>query len=381
MGSSKTGKIWFHGISSTVICCLMFLCVAGCDREKSIKIGFAGSLTGRFSALGIDGRDGVVLAVEEINEKGGINGIPVELVVGDDRSDWSTVLEVDRELVRSGVVAIVGHMTSVTTLAALPLINREKIVMISPTASSEELAGREDYFFRVVNSNRYEAGKLGAYAVEKLGLRKPACLFDLTNTSFSESWTSFFTAAFEAAANRNITLTGFDPKKDSPYLGLARQLLRHGADCLVIAGNAVDTAMICQQFRKLGGDIPLFSSGWALTRDLVEHGGASVEGVMFVQKFDRMSQEHRYLDFKKAFVKRFDREPDFGAVNAYDAVQVLFTALAQGRDGQELKDRIKNIESYRGLQLDFKFDQFGEALHRSNLIVVRNGRFVTIDRL
>jgi len=106
-----------------------------------------------------------------------------------------------------------------------------------------------------------------------------------------------------------------------------------------------------------------------------------VEGVMFVQKFDRMSRAHRYLDFKRAFVKRFDREPDFGAANAYDAVQVLFTALAQDRDDRELKDRIRNIESYRGLQLDFKFDQFGEALHRSNLIVVRNGRFVTIDRL
>ncbi|MBI9090611.1 MAG: ABC transporter substrate-binding protein [Desulfobacterium sp.] len=382
MGSSKTRKIRLHGITRTVLCCLMLICAIGCDREKSLKIGFAGSLTGRFSALGIDGRDGVVLAIEEMNQKGGLNGIPVELVVGDDRSDWSTVLEVDRKLIGRGVVAIVGHMTSVTTLAALPLVNRETIVMISPTASSEELSGREDYFFRVVNSNRYEAEKLGAHAVEKMGLKKPACLFDLTNRSFAESWCSYFAAPFgDAGGDRNITITGFDPEEDSPYLGRARELLLHGADCLVISANAVDTAMICQQFRKLGGDLPIFSSGWALTKELVLQGGASVEGVMFLHKFDRMSQEPLYLDFKKAFVKRFAREPDFGAVNAYDAVQVLFTALTQGYDGQDLRDRIKNIEEFRGLQFAFKFDEFGEALHSSNLIVVQNGRFVTIDRL
>ncbi len=381
MGSSKTGKIWLHGISRTVLCCLMLLCVIGCDREKSIKIGFAGSLTGRFSDIGIDARDGVVLAMEEINQKGGLNGTPVELVVGDDRSDWSTVLGVDRKLIKSGVVAIVGHMTSVTTLAALPLINREKIVMIAPTASSEELSGRDDYFFRVLNSSRYEAEKLGTHAVEKMGLIKPTCLFDLTNRAYTEKWCTYFTAPFKAAGKPDITLTGFDPKEDSPYLGLARELLLHGADCLVISANAVDTAMFCQQIRKLGGDIPIFSSGWAMTRELVHHGGVSVEGVMFLQKFDRMSQETLYLDFKKAFVKRFAREPDFGAVNAYDAVQVLFTALGQGHDDQELKDRIKNVEEFRGLQSVFKFDEFGEALHRSNLIVVQNGRFVTIDRL
>lgn len=381
MDPSKTVKIRFHKITRTVLCCLILLCVIGCDREKSIKVGFAGSLTGRFSGLGVDGRDGVVLAMEEVNQKGGLNGFPVELVVGDDRSDWSTVLEVDRKLIRCGVVAIVGHMTSVTTLAALPLINREKIVMVSPTASSDELSGRDDYFFRVVNSSRYEAMKLGTHAVEKMGLKKPACLFDLTNRSFTESWCTYFMAPFEVAANPNSSLTGFDPKEESPYLDRAREILLHGADCLVISANAVDTAMICQQFRKLGGDIPIFSSGWALTRELILHGGASVEGALFVQRFDRMSQEPLYLDFKKAFVRRFAREPDFAAVNAYDAAQMLFTALTQGHDDQDLRDRIKNIETFRGLQSVFKFDAFGEAKHSSNLIVVQNGRFVTIDRL
>ncbi|MCP4114266.1 MAG: amino acid ABC transporter substrate-binding protein [Desulfobacteraceae bacterium] len=382
MGASMTGKVRVHGIYRTVLCCLILLCVAGCDRGENIKIGFAGSLTGRFSGLGVDARDGVVLAMEEINRKGGINGIPVELVVGDDRSDSSKVVEVDRKLIDSGVVAIIGHMTSVATLAALPQINREKIVMISPTASSEELSGRDDYFFRVVNSSRYEAEKLGVHAVEKMGLKNPACLFDLTNRSFTEDWCSYFTVPFgDAGAGRNIAVTGFEPREDSPYLGLARELLHHGADCLAIAANAVDTAMICQQLRKLKVDIPIFLSGWASTKDLVEHGGASVEGVMFLQRFDRMSQDPIFLDFKKAFVKRFDREPDFGAVNAYETVQVLFSALALAQGDRELKDRIKSIETFRGLQSAFRFDRFGEALHKSNLIVVRNGRFVTIDRL
>ncbi|MFP3912631.1 MAG: ABC transporter substrate-binding protein [Desulfobacteraceae bacterium] len=90
---------------------LLWLCVAilvtagslGCDREKEpIRLGFSGCLTGRLSDLGTSGRNGVILAVEQVNAAGGINGRPVELIVRDDRQDTAEALRVDRELMAGG---------------------------------------------------------------------------------------------------------------------------------------------------------------------------------------------------------------------------------------------------------------------------------------
>ena len=84
------------------------LLVGGCSQPKPVKIGFAGGLTGRLADLGTGGRDGALLATEDLNAAGGIKGARVELLVRDDKSDVQTALEVDRELLDAGVVAIVG---------------------------------------------------------------------------------------------------------------------------------------------------------------------------------------------------------------------------------------------------------------------------------
>ncbi len=114
-----------------MICFLALIAfvIAGCDDKKPVRIGFAGGLTGRVSALGTAGRDGVVLAVEEINSRGGLNGRPVELVVRDDKQEPEPALAVDRELIDEGAAAIIGHMTSSMTLAVQELVNKEKILI------------------------------------------------------------------------------------------------------------------------------------------------------------------------------------------------------------------------------------------------------------
>ncbi|MGM0427217.1 MAG: ABC transporter substrate-binding protein, partial [Thermodesulfobacteriota bacterium] len=107
---------------------ILYLCVIimisagslGCDREKEpIKLGFSGCLTGRLSDLGTSGRNGAILAVEQVNEAGGINGRPVELIVRDDRQNKAEALRVDQELMAEGVVAIIGHMTSTMSITAV----------------------------------------------------------------------------------------------------------------------------------------------------------------------------------------------------------------------------------------------------------------------
>ncbi len=129
-----SAKSSFYGLAVFIFSILISAGI-GCEKkENPIKVGFVGGLTGRLSDLGTAGRNGVILAVEEINSRGGINGRPVELITKDDKQDPELSLRVDRELVDEGVAAIIGHMTSVMSMAVLPFINEEKILMISTPA-------------------------------------------------------------------------------------------------------------------------------------------------------------------------------------------------------------------------------------------------------
>lgn len=123
-----------------------------CQKTEPVKIGFVATLTGRDAELGTDCRDGALLAVEDANLEGGVEGRPVELLIRDDKQDWSKAVEADQELARLGCQVIVGHMTSSMCEAAMPWLSTSGIAMISPTATSEEFSGRKDHFYRTYTS-------------------------------------------------------------------------------------------------------------------------------------------------------------------------------------------------------------------------------------
>ncbi len=158
----------------------------GSGEKPPVKLGFVGGLTGTLSDFGIAGRNGVILAVAEANKRGGINGRQVVLITRDDKNDPEVARAVDRELIEEGVVAIIGHMTSTMTMAAVPLINSQKIVLISPTASTDDLTGIDDYFFRTRLPTRSETDHISEYLTAKIELKRVAVVYDISNKAFSE---------------------------------------------------------------------------------------------------------------------------------------------------------------------------------------------------
>ena len=176
----------FYGWAILILAILVSTAI-GCEKkENPIKVGFVGGLTGRLSDLGTTGRNGVILAVEEINSRGGINGRPVELITKDDQQNPEVALRVDRELVDEGVVAIIGHMTSSMSMVAMPFVNKRKVLMISPTTSTNKATGIDDYFIRMMPPNKSETDHLARHAFKVMGLKKMAAIYDLSNRAYTE---------------------------------------------------------------------------------------------------------------------------------------------------------------------------------------------------
>jgi branched-chain amino acid transport system substrate-binding protein len=358
-----------------IIIIVMF-CLGGCEKNESIKIGFVGDLTGSMSELGINGRNGVFLAVEECNASGGIDGHLIKLITKDDKHDEKQALVVDQALIKEGVTAIIGHMTSTMSVKVLPLINQEKILMISPTTS--KLSRIDDYFIRLIpydQTNFY----LAQYAYKKLGLKKITIVYDLSNIAFSNMVRNDFTKEFEALGGKIILSNSFTSGPELDYINMIKTLINSKPEGLLIIAGAIDTAMICQHIRMSGSQIPVMHNGWAGTKELVQHGGPAIEGIIFPIMYNKDSQEKLFIEFKNRYIKRFGRDPDFASVYAYEAALLLISALSESTDPTKLKDIILKQGSLDGLQGEITFDKYGDAQRKTSIIKINNGKILVLD--
>lgn len=169
----------------------------GCGSPpEPILIGFVGGTSGRVADLGIAGRDAVLLAVELRNQAGGVAGRKVKLLIKDDEQQPEVAERAVRELIDRGVVAIVGPMTSAMAIAVVPIADEAKVLLMSPTASTDALAGLDDYFFRVNASTLDNASRIARYHLDQHATRRLAVAYDLRNQSYTESWLEGFRATY-----------------------------------------------------------------------------------------------------------------------------------------------------------------------------------------
>ena len=369
-------------IVATAMRVLALLLLAGaistCSRPAVIKLGFVAGLSGRAADLGGSGLNGVVLAVEQRNASGGIHGLPVELVVRDDAQDAETAKRVVGELLEQNVVAIIGHMTSNMSMATVPLVNERKVLMISPTTTTNKLTGKDDYFFRVINSTRAYATRSAQYFRNDLKWSRVALAYDRDNYAYSQSWMNDFRSAFEFEGGKVIGVMPFVAGHQSNFRELAQTLLQGKPDAIVLVASAIDAALLSRQIRAVDSRVMLATSEWASTEQLVELGGKAVEGIYQAQFIDRFSTQPAYRDFQQSYLKRFGKEPGYAGVAAHDAASVVLEALARRKDGDTLRETILNIGTFEGLQEPIVFDAYGEAVRRNYITVIRNGQFRVI---
>ncbi len=358
-------------------CCLS---LSGCKEPEPIRIGFLGGLTTRAAGLATSGRDGFLLAIEEINARGGINGRRVEGLVQDTRMHKGTALQAVHTLVARDVSAIIGPMTSQTAVTIVPEINRARIPIISPTVSTNQLSGLDDYFFRVYYTNAQAAKLLAGRLSSQKNVRRIAAIYDLGNRAYTEDWVRYFQEALEQGGGSLVTGIPFDLHSDTLFLDLATQAAKAGPQGILILANAVDTAMICQQLAKTGVDLPLYATGWSYSDDLIQFGGRSVEGLTIIQSSDLQDPSPTMQKFLKAYQERFRTSPNFPALHAYDATRMILAILEKTTDPQAIRKELLEMKPFAGVLSDLALDRFGDLKHpHLHLARIENGQFVKAD--
>ena len=382
--------IIFRGVSVFFHCKFLSYCLfvallffaGGCQpaEKEPIRIGFIGGLTGRAAAVGVPARDGAMMAVNQVNRAGGIHGRKVELITKDDKQDRETGIRAVRELIEAGVPAIIGPLTSTMAVEMVPIANQSDTLIVSPTAGTVALSQLDDNFLRLRPQCRTIANKLADYVVDNRGLKRFAVLADERNSTYTSDWRHSFEKRLESRGGKIVSLVAFSSGGTHRFGELAETVIDNNPSGILILANALDTAMFAQQLMKKGVKIPLFTSEWSMTRDLLRSGGRSVEGITLFHVFNEASTKRKYLDFKELYQMEFGQEPSFPVIHGYDAMQIVLAGLQMGaRTGPELKKVLLQLESFDALQSSLRFDPYGDIQRDLFLTVVKNGKFVVVQ--
>lgn len=349
----------------------------GQAEAEEIKIGTIGPLTGDVATYGISTKNGVEIAVDQINENGGINGKKVVLISEDTRGDQTEAANAASKLIeRDKVVAIVGGVISAETMTAGPIANDAGVVMISSSSTAQGVPEIGDYIFRNCLSDEVQAVQLAEFAATELGLKRFAIMF--TNNDYGLSLKN----AFEGKAKEIAEVVGVETYNDGEKDFRAQLTKLKGAnpDALYIAGYYTEAAKIAQQAKEQGLEVQLLGADGFYSPVLIELGGGAVDGAVFTAGFFTDDPSENAQNFVNAYKEKFNEEPDMFAAQAYDAAMILLTALknTDGQGGEALQQAMLNTKDFPGITGVTSFTEVGDAIKDIIILKVENGKFVKI---
>ena len=316
-----------------------------------IKIGVSGPFTGGSSSMGVSMRDGVKLAIDEINKAGGVLGRPLQAVERDDEARNELGVQIAQELInKEKVVADLGFINTGVALASQRFYQEAEIPVINNVATGTVITHqfekeRANFVFRTSAPDNIQAPMIVDEAITARGFKKPAILADSTN----------YGQLGREDLERALTAKGVKPVAEEKFnigdTDMTAQLLRAkeaGADVILTYGIGPELAQIANGQAKLGWKVPLVGS-WTLSMaTFIDTSGANGNGAVMPQTFVQLPSTPKRAEFIKAYQAAFkiDRIPSpVSAAQGYDSVFLLAAAIKQagGTDGRKIKDALENL--------------------------------------
>jgi len=353
--------------------------IGSCDRKKKpIKIGLSINLSGRGGTAGEYIRDGAMLAVSEINRKGGIHGHPISLLIKDDKNTEEGIIQADKELIAEGVPVIIGHTYSETTLKAYPYVTSRNTLLFTAFTGTTRLTGKDDLFFRTsVDNSAY--GRALNKLLAKRQIKTVSFLLDMSNSSFVLDYVEQ-TRKFYSG---RMAVVQFDSRKKTDWDSVATDLLDPKPDAIMLLTEVTMTGVAAQKLRAKGFEGDLIASLWAQTPDLMRYGGRDVEGLTIITFISPQYQNPQYVDFAKEIKEKFNKSVTARTVRAYEAVHIISQALKQCTEmtAPELKKALLKTSKFDGAMGPLWFDAFGDVVRPVFEVRIKNGKFYNAGQI
>ena len=318
-----------------------------------IKIGVSGPFTGGSSSMGVSMRDGVKLAIAEINKAGGVLGRPLLAIERDDEARNEVGVQIAQELInKEKVTATVGFINTGVALASQRFYQEAEIPVMNNVATGTIIAKqfekeRANFIFRNAANDIIQSSMIVEEAVGRRNFKKPAILADSTN--YGQLGREDLERALAAKGVKAVATEKFNIGDTD----MTAQLLRAkeaGADVILTYGIGPELAQIANGQAKLGWKVPLIGS-WTLSMaSFIDTSGANGNGSMMPQTFMQMPTTPKRAAFIKAYQDAYkvDRMPSpVSAAQGYDSIYLLAAAITQAgsTDGRKIKDALESLNT------------------------------------
>jgi len=371
-------------ISVISLLAVSMMAFAGCgggggEEEASVvKLGLITPLSGPVATFGQSTKEAVEMAVQQINEAGGINGMQVELVIEDDQGKPDDAANAVQKLINEDQVdAIIGCLTSSCTLAAGPIAQSAGVPMISSSSTADKVSEIGEFMARVCYKDSDQGNGVAAFAYTSLNAKKAAILYDVAN-DYSKGLAEEFKKGFTERGGEIVSFESY-ATGDTDFNGQLTKIKSNTPDVIFLPDYYNTVGLIAKQARQLGLDqVMLGGDGWD-SPELFSIGGDAVDNCYFSNHYspDIPTEETRaFIEAYKLLYE--DKTPDALAALGYDAANIMMDAIARAGslDKVAIKDAINSTTDFKGATGNITLDADRNVIKSMPIIKIEGGQLV-----
>ena len=356
--------------------CAALFCAGLLSAEETIRIGEYASLTGKEAAYGQTAHKGTLLAIEEINARGGVLGQKLELLTEDNQSKQGESATAVKKLIsRDHVVALLGEVASIRSLEAAPVAQNAKIPMVAPASVNSRVTETGDYIFRVCFVDFFQGNVLAKFVEDHLRVRRVAVLTSVSN-AYSVGMAKIFRKRFTADGGEIVAEQKYS-EGDKDFRAQLTAIKAAGADAIFASGYYTEAALICVQARQLGLTMPIFGGdGWDAPT-LLEIGGAAMEGTYFSTHYSPDNPSPVVQNFNQRYRARWGEMPDAWAALGYDSASVLVDAIVRAgvTDPKKIRDALATTKDFPAVTGQITIDAKRNASKSAVILTIKDGKY------
>lgn len=358
--------------------------LVGCGDDLSGKfvIGGLGPLTGTAATYGTSVRNGAQIAIDEINAAGGVNGVQLALIFADDEADSAKAVTAYENLMDKGMQVLIGATTSGVSVALNDSVGKDGILQITPSASQLEAVSVNSNAFRVCFTDPLQGIAMADYTYNTLGYRSVAVIHN-QDDDYSVGIYKAFIEEFEKLGGKIAEDVSF-AKDATDFSAQMTKVAASDADFLFMPIYAEKAAQIIIAANDKGVDIPLLGAdGLDGILEYLDGDNAKLcEGLVYLTPFVSTDSDPKVQSFTNTYNKKFGKDPDQFAADAYDAVYLAAAAIEKtGCADPAALDNAALVAAMDGIELDgltgsMKFDSTGEPNKGAKVAKIINGEYV-----
>ena len=357
------------------------------EPQREVRVAVAGPFTGNAAAFGEMIKRGAELRAKHINEAGGINGMKLTLIPGDDTGTEKEAKAVaTRFATDRRILAVVGHFNSACSLAGKPIYADNGIVELSPGSTNVSVCEGSDWTFRNLYRDDFQGEFIAKYIKDYMKeFQSVAILFD--NDDYGRGLRDGFSAAAEEIGIEIVASEAYD-RDNTDFKAQLTSIKAKNPDIIFISGLYSQAGLIAKQARETGITAQFFGADGVDSPDFLIIAGAAAEGTYLTTPFTFELGGEKAQQVATAFENDYGVPPDTWAALTYDAVGMIAEAIEKtynkdatlAENRKAIRDHLASLdtpeEGYKGITGLTYFDKNGDTVNKPAYVkIVKGGKF------